>query len=489
MAVEVQSGSEQLRKWFSDAITYFRKESETLSVDERTFIANNSDYFAPCQIEVIWLKEPEIQIIIKTNFPERSDSEIIINGPYSYQEFYEKVDSVLTASRWTVKVPKSNTSIQGIEEPLYSEILASALRQMTDVVRASLFSPRRSVGQVSGYRPANEMWVELRYENVGTTDYVATFNQILEQAKQQAQTVPLTSQSSETKDAKLVKGYVTYFYPPILVGHRKKPSAAEILRGNNFLPFYGAAVDLTINSIPVVVNEGGLIFVGVPKKERALKILNIIMAIATLRGLNLTAVREHEIGEGDFNEEKRNLGNYGYPLSTLRTMIGGPENLNRGLILQRSEVEKEILVGIISEAGSIMNNEKLSDELVLFGEGTTHFGNAEYVQSFIMSWSILERHISELWKVRVDQKDLDEEREQKLKSSAIWGLDYQLESLNLVGVVSDEDYEIYSDLKRKRNKLIHSGRTVSKEDAEKSLGLAKGIIASKIDSRLQFAKK
>ena len=44
--------TENLKKWYSDYINYFRKEYEKLSDDEKIGVNNTNNYLYPCQIEV-----------------------------------------------------------------------------------------------------------------------------------------------------------------------------------------------------------------------------------------------------------------------------------------------------------------------------------------------------------------------------------------------------------------------------------------------------
>jgi hypothetical protein len=125
---------------------------------------------------------------------------------------------------------------------------------------------------------------------------------------------------------------------------------------------------------------------------------------------------------------------------------------------------------------------KIVEELRLLSEAFTHINDAEYSQSFVMSWSIIERYISELWKKRLDGKDMDGERIGKLLNSAQWSVDYQLEVLNLSGEIADGEYDIFIEMKSKRNKFIHKGKQIAKEDAERCFNLAKNIVIRKITS-------
>jgi len=52
--------------------------------------------------------------------------------------------------------------------------------------------------------------------------------------------------------------------------------------------------------------------------------------------------------------------------------------------------------------------------------------------------------------------DLDEDRQSKLLNTVQWSTDYLIEVLSLSADISDLEYEAYGELKKKRNRFIHS---------------------------------
>src|SRR2546425_8958583 len=62
-----------------------------------------------------------------------------------------------------------------------------------------------------------------------------------------------------------------------------------------------------------------------------------------------------------------------------------------------TEIDPKRLQEAIMEAEKLYPNLKAVEELRLFIESFTHFNDSEYAQSFVLSWSIIERHLYELW--------------------------------------------------------------------------------------------
>ncbi len=465
---------ELAKNWFTNLMTYFRREYEGLSPEEKKFFSNDSNYLSPCQIEVIWLRQPEHQFVITSNFSDRPDMEVLIDGPYSGEEFIVKVEEVLNSPRWNR--PVKDDRIAGATS--YSEILASRLNMFMNLVRSSVLGPSSPPGSRLGMIVASNVWTSAHSGDLTKTDYVSVANAGIPEIRSRHASFlnAPASPSSQPKETG-PDGFLTFFYPPITPGQRPKPTIAAILHGATFesRPFE-KAFDMSFRGKDVVVKKSGLIFVAEKSREEALRVLNTIMAVGTLRGLNLYAVREHELGEGNYNKEKKELGGSSYPLSTMRMMQG--DMLGRPF-LTGSEVGPQQLQEVIREAERLYPNSKLVEELRLFIESYTHLHDSEYAQSFILSWTIIERYFYELWGKKLIDMDIDEGRQSKLLNTVLWSADYLIEVLNMTHDISEIEYEEYMELKGKRNRFIHKGKPVSKEDAERCIKTAREIVLKK----------
>ncbi len=121
-----------------------------------------------------------------------------------------------------------------------------------------------------------------------------------------------------------------------------------------------------------------------------------------------------------------------------------------------TEIDPKRLQEAIMEAEKLYPNLKAVEELRLFIESFTHFNDSEYAQSFVLSWSIIERHLYELRTKKLAEMDLDEDRQSKLLNTVQWSTDYLIEVLSLSADISDLEHEAYGELKKKRNRFIHS---------------------------------
>jgi hypothetical protein len=459
------------KKWFTNLVTYFRREYDSLSDDEKKFVSNTSNYLAPCQIELIWLGQPEHQFVITSHFADRPDMEVVINGPYSGEEFIQKMEELLASPRWNKQLRDGR--MPGATG--YAELLASHLNAFMNDVRDSVFGPA-TPGPRFGMM-ADGIWAQAYAGNVTKTDYVSVVNTAIADLRaRHTSSLSAPAQPPPQKEPER-DGFLTFFYPPIVFGKRPRPTVVNILRGMTFAyPPQGKEFDARFHGKDIIVNKSGLVFVAEKNAEEALRVLNTIMAVGTLRGLDLYAVRENELGQGNYDRENKELKGSSYSLSSLRMMQA--DVLGRRIV-PSTEIDPKRLQSVISEADSLYSNAKLVEELRLFIESYTHLSESEYAQSFILSWTIIERYLYEVWHKKIMEMDIDEERHSKLLNTVQWSTDYVLEVLNMTHDVSEGEYEEFMELKHKRNRFTHKGKPVSKEDAERCIKTAREIVARK----------
>jgi hypothetical protein len=470
--------SVELTKWLKDMITYFRNELGKLSLEERKLIPNTSDYTPPCQVEVIWLKQPENQLVIVSHFEDRPDLEIIVDGPYSSSEFVRNAEMIIKEARWDI--PTAAPSIYGTN--LYSEGLALVLNQFMSNIQRSLFlSPIKS-GPSFGMLLGKEIWIQSYVGSILEMDYIAMVNKVIDDIKRKSQTA-LKSEATKVPivEEPLSTGFFTFFYLPVVIGSLPKPTISDRLRGMRYeFSLMEKAFDCSFRGKDMVINKNGQIFVLTTSSAEALRILNTIMSVATLRGFECYAIRENELGNGQYDKQTKSLKQSTMTFSSMRMMQG---NLfTEPFFFGRREIQESKLREFISEAERYYANQKLVEELRLFIESFTHLKDSEYGQSFILAWTIIERFLYELWEKKLHEMDIDENRHSKLLNTAQWTVDYVLEVLSMVSDISDIQYEEFSELKTKRNKYTHKGKVISKEDAERCLNRAREIVLTKLKS-------
>jgi len=203
------------------------------------------------------------------------------------------------------------------------------------------------------------------------------------------------------------------------------------------------------------------------------------MATGLLIGLPFLAARELEVSDAQIDPSALTITSWGIKTVSLRSQLFGEGWMTSSKFEQfedRIEVENKELIEIIQEAQRITQDPEVADLLIFLLEAFTCLQSSEYMQSFIMSWVIIERYVSSLWEKFLREEQITHNRRDKLMNTAYWTVDTILESLNLTGRLSIEDHKDLMDLKNKRNDIIHVGERVSKDEAERCFQNAKRIV-------------
>ena len=91
-----------------------------------------------------------------------------------------------------------------------------------------------------------------------------------------------------------------------------------------------------------------------------------------------------------------------------------------------------------------------------------------------MEWMIIEKFINILWLNLIKEKGITGKRKKKLLG---YDADQIIEALNLSGKINSE-YELIMNMKNKRNKFIHRGVRIIKEDAEEGFKISSEVASN-----------
>ena len=489
---------ESLKQWYLKYVDRFREEYEKLSADEKKGISNTNNFLSPCQIESFWLSDPDYQLVVQSNFNDRLDKEIIINGPYEPHEFHSKIIPVLKEKRWVRKVkeilPREYERFDTLGERMALEIY-----KFVEISKSHPFMSERRDHQTLFGIAIEGTWTRFHVGNVGELDHVQEINRSIQTIKQDAITRqkrgPISKEPAVLQNDKFT-GFGVHMFPPIIIGSEPKRSIEELVHNSSNRWLRNKVFDMKINGKQIIVNEDGFIFVENNSQENALKILNLIMAYGAFYGFSLYAVREHELVQANYDAENLTMNSMQWNSETRRAgLIDDSFNFQHNRLLRKTPISLEIIQEILSNTEKLLVHEKLSENVRLLNEGLTHFINSEFAPSFIMGWSVIERHYSDLWSSLLSQKNIDSDRLSKLNNSGRWPIDHVLEVLELQDNIDESSYDLLMELKRKRNKFYHNGKQVTKDDADRCLEYAMRLLVDKItlhidvSDNLQLPKK
>jgi len=482
---EYEQERQKLKKWLLELIEKFREEYGKLSDEEKRFVGN-SGYQPPCQIEIFWINEPiEWQILVITHDLTRPDKEIIINGPYKGYEFLSKLEKIMKEERWSRIIPPDSPFYGAKTGTLkYSDIFAGIFQNFKRHIESSIFY-RTQKGVRMGWGFPNNGLCQLTYGRIDELSQEKLITEIITSAKANAKEYKKRKISPTTGNLKKeehLKGYGTYFYPPVWIGEAPKFSFIQKVTGNEFVP-PRTILKTRVNGKHVIVRSDGFIGIVHEDKKEVLKLVNVIFGTVLL--LNIAPchfARESEISEIEFNPTTLDIRSMTTPITTLRTYQVDPMasrhvfHLRKRKVIPKKDIEK-----VIEVADSILKNNELSNNVVLLLSAFSHYEESEYPQAFITSWIIIEKHISQLWTRVLREKGLKKKRREKLTNSHLWHADHILEALNMLGKLDDDTYDLLMTLKSNRNKFIHEGAPIKEENAKKALDFAILILRGKIN--------
>ena len=481
---------ESLQQWYLKYIDYFRQEYEKLSVDEKKSIGNTNNFLNPCQIEVFWITDPDYQLIVQSNFSDRPDKEIIINGPYKPYEFHSNVIPILKEKRWTRNV-KQTLPTRFEQFDTLGERMAFDIYRFTEMCKNDIFtSEKRDHCELLGMA-IEGTWMRTCIGNIGELDHILEINNIVQKIKQATKasqkTKPILQQPKSSVSDKYM-GFGVHLFPPIVIGSKYTRSIDELVYNTPNHWMYNKVLDIKINNKQIIVYKDGFIFVEGKNQENALKFLNLIMAYGAFYNFPLYAVREHELAMANYDKQDLHINSMQWNPETRRAYILDPSFNSSHNIFAKTNVPLETIQEILLNTEKLLTDEKLSEDMRLLNEGLTHLTNSEFAQSFIMSWSIIERHYSDTWFTLLSQRNIDHERSSKLNNPNQWSIDYVLEVLELEDKINENSYDLLMELKRKRNKFYHNGKQMTKDDADRCLQYARKLLVDKISPHVSLSR-
>jgi len=482
---------QDLKNYLIKIIDEFRKEYDKLDNLERKYIAPNTKYSAPCQIEIFWVAEPsEFQLFVLLHDPNRQDKEIIINGPYNADQIADKVIEIMDEPRWRKKTPYTEGSWPffsdaGDKEHKYSDEFAGHFSTFLNVIRQT----------VSQSFPTGLIMSRV----MGETDYCAIFKgniaklppseldqkSSIEYAKQHAVSIkngftPVFTQSKTAEKEKKVRKFFGVLYNPgARIGNNVELTFKEKVSGPNNFEYPKYEYGFTFNGRMGFYDRYGLVLIESESEAEAIKIINTIFGISIIHGIEAFSVRKSDILETeiplDYIPSGQPIGSYSRKISEV---TGYTPNFFGGM--KRTQITLEKMQEIIKNSERIYRDEKLNDSLVFLLESNTHMKNSEFSQAYIFCWLIVEQYISKKFGVLTLEKNEAKKMTRKKKDLNKMGNKGKLNMLRSEGKLNDQEFSFLTEYNKKRNDFVHSGKTITELDAKNLFKFAFEIIQNEI---------
>lgn len=475
---------------FTSMIDYFRIEEAKLNNYEKEHITPSLSLSKPCQIYVISSFDHNNHMIIKTHFFNFNDKQI------HFIQLYQ--NNFPTQLKNLIENFKQNIDIQQYQpscNPYRS--LADSIIQFGRKINHSINNQLTTLHNNSKQEIILDQIRIWEFSNkIEKWDYKNEVDRLIHDIRRKAaldkkriidhQTKPKEDQMTEEhhavntleSDSEHLSGFLTCFYPPILIGELTSAIEDQILQKYGELT--NVVYSTKIDNVMIVALKGGLLGVQTSNFELAKKILNAIMGATLTLGIPDYLLHKSEIAGIYFEKDTSKIHvNYIMHASSrmdliTSSLLSGERHKEHG----RMQISLSDLKLVIKYSEKIYNNQetqKLSDLLLT---GFTLLENDNHAQSFLTFWIIIEIHLHSVWADKLKkakianniQKDLDR-----------WPSSKILKILYVDKLVNTENYHIFKTLLCLRNKIIHQGHGITKEEANQCYKTARMIVRYKIE--------
>lgn len=249
-------------------------------------------------------------------------------------------------------------------------------------------------------------------------------------------------------------------------------------------------VDITYKGNRILFNNHSFIFVMspiepplAPFRDKAVECFNEIIGTAELVGIEGCTVTFDDALIFQFTENlDRQIGQTRSQTPTARSFISEDFLRNPVNVYQFErfcpfrKYKKSVIVEVVRKAEKITQDEDIKNYILSYMDAKTHFLIEQFKTSFLLAWIVLEKYIDELWSKTLISRNVSGKRFGKLAKSMLWTVDDKLETLNLLGQISNEHYFEIIRLKSIRNAIVHKGRNVTKQETEECLRFSLNIV-------------
>ena len=488
-------------KWTRDLVETFRSGYSSLTEDERRSVSNLDDFSVPCQVDVFWFQPPDTQYLIATHFEDRPDLEITVNGPFQLYECVEKLESILNEPRWNRPIPAGEPMVWTLgSSPTFRDViegcLIGILRDLRDVpFRKPLESPSLAswYSRKSSLGPKAFVWYLTG--DISKEDHSKIASQIIQAAKDDA-AARRTSKPppAPSEHAPKIQGHGSFIFPPVWIGVEPKPTFRERAIGglSRFFPetvFHG-----TYKGRLIAATDDGFFAVAEIDQVKAAALLNEIMAVRLLDGNPVFSFREREVGEATVDPVTKKITGFGVSDLSLRARLV-EERWNPSQVPvyhKRDVVTVDRFKSWIERAEKITQDPEIADSLRFLLEAYTHLEDSRYLESFVLSWLVVEKHLYAVWKRFLKDEGLARPRRDKLgkPGQGGWTIDHVIESLGLLKQIPADEYSKLMAMKGLRNDIVHEGERVSKQQAEEAFEAAERILVQRTGiSDFQYSQR
>ena len=467
----------------------FREEFEKLTPEEKKQKQRINSLDAPCQIFIISSPSKTSHLLIKTHLEEMPDKSVNIvslnNTKFieELEEIYKKIapfDKNDDENRGGLKIhPEVGRSIKNSLVNFGKKIIrGTEVRGIfTGICSMALHDSKLAIWDIHGELNSVDF---VAYGKKLPSEYKAQYEQ---QQKEKRKETP--EQIKEiTPNHK--SGFGVYCYPPVLIGEFEPTIKERIENKEHDILSENVILD-EFNGNDLVITKEGLLGLQTSSKKTADSVFHVIMGTALLSNLPLHAHKISELADLSFDINTRKISGSSWTESSLRnqqfSFMGRFDPFPKTIV--RLKISIEDMISIIQKAKEIWKNESNLENLKLILGANTYLSNQEFSQSFILSWTIIEKHVYDSWEKKLTKSKISNQR---IKSMSEWDLYRITEILHLDRTLSDDDYSEIRYLRGLRNGLFHDGQEVTLKQSTRCFEMAYEIISKQfnINKKIKF---
>ncbi len=473
-----------LEEWFRRAIVSFRTVARRDQEHRFRPVSEPDDLGIPYQAHVVWTQDPEYQFIVQSKFVDLPDGLVRVWGPAPISSAFEMLDALLKERAWDRPIDSDDPSV--LASPRRASVRAALeswiIAHLTDIQAGLYTNPARGVA-IGGAGIGTTCWISVIRGSLAARDPDQYGRSLADRVNRAGSGLPTAVTSPvHVPTPKVVPSSVTYFYPPIYVGDLPTPVGLKERFTRQYIPRDpDRIVDLSIGGKRLKIFRNGYTLLVGSEPSGSLEILNVLFAVARLKGLQSHAVSAIEVAGADYDEGAGKLVRWWSILGSPRwTFPVDAQNRPTSpstspSALQTTDVR---LQEIAEVARGLLEAPARCLDFGFWIEAATRLDYGEYDPSFALSWIVIERWVDRLWVEYIESKAASDERRGSLLN---WSVDRQLHVLELGGRLDRVKFDTLMSLKRSRNRLFHEGKRVSKDEATNSAEFARALLSPMLD--------
>lgn len=471
----------------------WREEFAKLNSSQQDAVSGTlADLREPCQVAVVWLRNSKLNIDrhlwVITRFNDEPDMDIVVGGPVETQDIKDKVKAVLDIPRFRRSLPEPKYFF---EIATYAELVESQVLQLIAGIRGDILQTawvgeieRRSVPMMQ-QRISDQGFTwnfNISPDQIDVDNLIATMIQDLMSRAESVENAqradkPATPTTGKDEASPLRNGFGSYLYPHVWIGQKPVVSFDERVRLAMFNPQthvnrlldQSLALFKELGDFYVVAKQDGFIGVTIEDRETALRTLNVFMSVMTVAGVPALSVKENELQSISVETVRQAIVRTQGPI-TLPRMLPSSRQPEFEINL-REPLSVEKLEELWDNTAKILEDQRISDLVLLFGEVYTQYQNEEYAACIVFASKWVEKWSMVAGPVFNQGEDLHSDMTRTPQSI--------FEAIGWLEKISEIDPGMtvrLSELRNIRNSVLHEFNPALRSDAEAALSVVADLL-------------